>query len=92
MLGNHSESAVSNDDAVIRFAAFRLLPVQRQLSRDGVPVPLGTRAMDLLLHLAAHAGTIVSKQDLLRAVWPDRIVEENNLTVHMAATRPAGNR
>ena len=78
-----------NDDAVIRFAAFRLRPAQRQLTRDGVAVPLGARAMDLLLHLTAHAGVIVSKQALLQAVWPGRIVEENNLTVHMAALRRA---
>ncbi|MFI4999082.1 MAG: ATP-binding protein [Reyranellales bacterium] len=80
---------VRNDDAVIRFAGFRLLPARRQLTRDGVVVPLGPRAMDLLLHLTAHAGTIMSKHVLLKAVWPDRIVEENNLTVHMAALRRA---
>lgn len=45
--------------------------------------------MDLLLHLTRHAGTIVSKRALLEAVWPDRIVEENNLTVNMAALRKA---
>ncbi len=78
-----------NDDAVIRFAAFRLRPAQRQLTRDGVAVPLGARAMDLLLHLTAHVGVIVSKHALLQAVWPGRIVEENNLTVHMAALRRA---
>jgi len=76
-----------DDEAAIRFAAFRLLPAQRQLTRAGAAVPLGARAMDLLLHLAAHAGTIVSKHALLQAVWPGRIVEENNLTVHMAALR-----
>ncbi|MCX7366479.1 MAG: winged helix-turn-helix domain-containing protein [Alphaproteobacteria bacterium] len=78
-----------NDEVVIRFGAFRLLPAQRQLTRDGAPVPLGSRAMDLLLHLTAHAGEIVSKRALMQAVWPDRIVEENNLTVHMAALRRA---
>jgi len=57
--------------------------------RNGVDVPLGGRAMDLLLHLAAHAGAIVSKDALLQAVWPDRVVEENNLTVHMASLRRA---
>lgn len=78
-----------NDQAGIHFAAFRLLPAQRQLTRAGVPVPLGARAMDLLLQLATNAGTIVSKQALMAAVWPGRIVEENNLTVHMAALRKA---
>ena len=78
-----------DDTVVIRFGAFRLLPAQRQLSRDGAAVPLGSRAMDLLLHLSRHAGVIQSKRDLMQAVWPNRTVEENNLTVHMAALRRA---
>jgi predicted ATPase/DNA-binding winged helix-turn-helix (wHTH) protein len=76
-------------NALIRFGAFRLLPAQRQLLRDGAPVPLGARAMDLLLHLTANPGTVVTKQALMKAVWPDRIVEENNLTVNMTALRRA---
>ncbi len=77
------------DSAVIRFGAFRLLPGQRQLLRDGVSVHLGARAMDLLLHLTANPGVVVTKQALMKAVWPDRIVEENNLTVNMTALRRA---
>lgn len=84
-----SDRTVPTDDSVIRFASFRLSPHQRQLTRDGQPVPLGTRAMDLLLQLTAQSGSIVSKYDLLKAVWPGRVVEENNLTVHMAALRRA---
>ncbi len=57
--------------------------------RDGTPVQLGARALDLLLHLTAHAGVVVTKQALMKAVWPNRIVEENNLTVNMTALRRA---
>lgn len=78
-----------NDDGAIHWGAFRLLPAQRTLLRDGVTVRLGDRAMDLLLHLAANAGRIVSKDALLQAVWPARVVSENNLTVHIAALRKA---
>ena len=78
-----------NDSSVIRFGPYRLLAAQRQLTRDGAPIQLGARAMDLLLHLTAEAGTIVSKQDLMKAVWPGRTVEENNLTVNMTALRRA---
>ncbi|HZP99895.1 MAG TPA: winged helix-turn-helix domain-containing protein [Reyranella sp.] len=78
-----------NDNAVISFGAFSLSPARRQLTRDGAPVPLGARAMDILLHLTANAGSVVSKQALMKAVWPDRIVEENNLTVNMTALRKA---
>lgn len=77
------------DSPVIRFGAFRLLPARRQLTRDGAPVQLGARALDLLLHLTAHAGVVVTKQALMKAVWPNRIVEENNLTVNMTALRRA---
>jgi predicted ATPase/DNA-binding winged helix-turn-helix (wHTH) protein len=80
---------VPNDNAVIRFGAFRLVPAQRQLLRDGLPVPLGARAMDLLLHLTANPGTVVTKQALMTAVWSGRVVEENNLTVNMTALRRA---
>ena len=83
------QGAVHNEPSVIRFASFQLFPAKRELTRDGVPVPPGGRAMDLLLHLTAQAGNVVSKTALLKAVWPDRIVEENNLTVHMAALRRA---
>ena len=76
-------------EGAIRFGAFRLLPAQRELRRDDSPVRLGDRAMDMLLYLAMHAGTVVSKDDLLQAVWSGRIVEENNLTVHMTALRKA---
>ncbi|MEI6203534.1 MAG: winged helix-turn-helix domain-containing protein, partial [Enhydrobacter sp.] len=50
---------------------------------------LGARAMDLLLHLTANPGTVVTKQALMTAVWSGRIVEENNLTVNMTALRRA---
>jgi len=76
-------------DVPLQFGPFRLQPAQRQLTRDGAPVALGARAMDLLIHLAANQGKVVSKNALMKAVWPDRIVEENNLTVHMAALRRA---
>ncbi len=77
------------DSGAIEFGAFRLVPAQRQLTRAGAPVPLGARAMDILLHLTANAGAVVTKQALMKAVWPDRIVEENNLTVNMTALRKA---
>jgi len=88
-LCRYPEVRVRNDEAAIRFGAFRLIPARRELIRDGVDVPLGGRAMDLLLHLTANAGSIVSKDQLMRAVWPGRVVEENNLTVHMTAPRRA---
>jgi predicted ATPase len=53
------------------------------------PLRLGRRAMDILLILLAHAGEVVSKQQLMAGVWPDSVVEDINLRVHMAALRKA---
>jgi adenylate cyclase len=60
-----------------------------ELTRDGVAVPLGSRAAEILLVLLRHAGDAVHKDALMAAIWPDRVVEENNLTVHMSALRRA---
>lgn len=69
------------------FGAFRLSAERRLLTRDGEPVQLGGRALDILIHLASRPGEVVAKQALMAAVWPGRAVEENNLTVHISALR-----
>ena len=68
---------------------FRLDLVRRELLRDGAPVQLGSRAFDLLCVLAAANGNVVSKDELMRRVWPGVIVEENNIQVHVSALRKA---
>ena len=70
-----------------RFEHFELLPAHRQLRVGGQVVPLGGRAYDLLLVLIEHRDRVVSKDELLSRVWPGQSVEENNLTVQMAALR-----
>ncbi len=70
-----------------RFAQFELLPAQRQLLGDGRPVALGARAFDLLLALVERHERLVTKRELLAAVWPDTVVEEANLPVHVFALR-----
>lgn len=71
------------------FGEFRFTVPRMELTREGVAVPLGSRAAEILLFLIRHAGDAVHKNALLGAIWPDRVVEENNLTVHMAALRRA---
>lgn len=71
------------------FGPFRLYPAQRVLLEDGRPLKLGSRAFDILAVLAERAGTPVSKSDLIARAWPDTIVEEANLRVHVAALRKA---
>ena len=62
-------------------------PAERRVLRAGVPQALGGRAFDLLLALIERRGEVLSKDELLRRVWPGLVVEENNLTVHMSALR-----
>src|SRR5580658_8994932 len=78
-----------NGGSTFVFGGFRFSVPHMGLSRDGVAVPLGSRAAEILLFLLRHAGTAVRKDALLAAIWPDRVVEENNLTVHMSALRRA---
>jgi adenylate cyclase len=77
--------AIVEHDVVV--GPFRLNPRTRILSRDGAPVSIGGRAIDILLVLAASAGETVTKDALLEQVWPGSIVEENNLQVQMSSLR-----
>jgi DNA-binding winged helix-turn-helix (wHTH) protein len=58
---------------------------RRELRARGVPVPLGSRAFDVLAVLAQSAGELVSKNDLMSRVWSGEIVEENTLHFHISA-------
>jgi predicted ATPase/DNA-binding winged helix-turn-helix (wHTH) protein len=69
------------------FGRFDLQPERRRLLRDGEPVPIGARALDVLLALAERRDRIVTKGELLDLAWPDLVVEENNLQVQISALR-----
>ncbi len=73
--------------AVYRFARFRLVPGERQLFDNGAAVPLGPRAFDVLVVLVERAGRLVTKTDLLDRVWPNLVVEENNLQGQVSGLR-----
>jgi predicted ATPase/DNA-binding winged helix-turn-helix (wHTH) protein len=74
-------------DFSLSFGPFRLSPTRRVLSRDGKPVRLGSRALDLLIALVENGKELISKEELLKRVWPDTFIEEANLRVHVAALR-----
>ncbi|WP_448632394.1 MULTISPECIES: ATP-binding protein [Pseudomonas fluorescens group] len=76
-------------EAAVGFGPFVFYPQQRLVTRDGEPLVLGGRALDIFQVLVEHAGAYVSKQALLTRVWPDSVVEEINLRVHIAALRRA---
>jgi DNA-binding winged helix-turn-helix (wHTH) protein len=76
--------------AVYAFTGFRLDAGARQLARiDGSPVKLSSRAFDLLVQLVARRGETLTKRRLLREVWLDVVVAENNLNQAVAAIRRA---
>lgn len=70
-----------------RFGPFRLDPEERFLYCREQPVSLTPRAIDTLLVLVERHGRLVSKEDLLRDVWRDAFVEENNLAQHISMLR-----
>ena len=76
-------------EATFEFGRFRVLLRQRQLVADGVPIELGTRALDLLVVLLEANGSLVSKDELFGRVWPGIAVSEANLKVQIAALRRA---
>jgi DNA-binding winged helix-turn-helix (wHTH) protein/tetratricopeptide (TPR) repeat protein len=71
------------------FGPFLLDTRERRLLRDGEVVPLTLKAFDLLQILVENQGHLLRKEELLGRVWPDAIVEENNLTVTISALRKA---
>jgi DNA-binding winged helix-turn-helix (wHTH) protein len=73
----------------VSFGPFRLLPAQFLLLEGDKPVPLGSRAMHILIVLLERPGELVSKQELMAQVWPNLFVEPANLTVHVSALRRA---
>lgn len=72
-----------------RFGSFKLLPGQAVLLKNDEPVRLGSRATEILILLVRHAGVLVTKQQIMEEVWPDIVVVEANLSVHMSALRRA---
>jgi DNA-binding winged helix-turn-helix (wHTH) protein len=90
-------TAVSGE-RVASFGPFRLLPRQRLLLEGDKPLRLGSRALDILIALVERPGELVSRKELMTRIWPDTVVEDCNLTVHVAALRrtladgQAGNR
>jgi predicted ATPase/DNA-binding winged helix-turn-helix (wHTH) protein len=73
----------------ISFGPFALSSGERILRRDGLVLPLGGRALDILIYLIGRSGEIVTKKELIDHAWPNVVVEEGSLRVHIAAIRKA---
>jgi DNA-binding winged helix-turn-helix (wHTH) protein/tetratricopeptide (TPR) repeat protein len=75
------------DRRIYEFKGLRLEVAQRRLLDDGRAVSLKPKVFDLLLFLVEMRGQLVSKDDLMREIWPNTIVEENNITVSISTLR-----
>ena len=80
-------SSLTNN--LYEFADFTLDPQGRVLRRAGATVPLTPKAFDVLLLLITNAGQVVTKEELMQAVWADSFVEESNLTQTIFVLRKA---
>jgi len=74
---------------VFEFHDFRLDPAKRLLFRSTEPVAIAPKAFELLLYLIEHRDRVVTKSELLTAVWPDTFVEEANLAQNVSVIRRA---
>lgn len=78
-----------NSKELYEFADFRLDIGERMLVRNGTRIPLPEKAFEVLCALVKHDGHLITKDQLLGEVWPDTIVEENNLDKNVSLLRHA---
>src|ERR1700739_2390107 len=71
------------------FGVFQVDVGRRLLLRQGYPVSLTPKAFEILLVLIQHRDRVVGKDELMKLVWPDTVVEENNLTRNISSLRKA---
>ncbi len=69
------------------FGPFRLCPTERLLLREDTPVSLAPKAFELLTMLVTRHGRLITRDELMKAIWPDSFVEEINLTVNISLLR-----
>jgi len=84
-----TETGRSQDPGRLSFGPFELSIAERQLLREGVPVPVGSRSLDILIVLARNAGRVIGNRELLSQVWDGLKVEEGALRVHINGLRKA---
>ena len=81
--------AHNQQDSAISFGPFRLFPKSRLLEKEGAPLHVGGRALDILIFLAERPGEVIDKRELVKRVWADVNVDEGSLRFHVAALRKA---
>lgn len=73
-------SVSARDQWVYVFGPFVLDPARRVLTRAGTPLSLSPKSFDLLFYLVENPDRVLDKDELFNAIWPDRVVEESNLS------------
>jgi DNA-binding winged helix-turn-helix (wHTH) protein/tetratricopeptide (TPR) repeat protein len=73
--------------SIYEFSGFRLDANKRLLFRADAPIPLTPKVFDTLLYLVQRRGDVIEKEDLMKALWPDTVVEENNLSQNISTLR-----
>jgi TolB-like protein/DNA-binding winged helix-turn-helix (wHTH) protein/Tfp pilus assembly protein PilF len=82
------EAAMSlMEKEMYQFGPFSLDPAERLVSRDGAPVSLTPKVFDTLVYFVRNRGRLLTKDELLKEVWPDTVVEEVNLAVNVSTLR-----
>src|SRR5215469_11807207 len=74
---------------MLQFGPFSLDPTERIILRDGAPVTLTPKVFDTLVYLVRNRGRLLTKDELLKEIWPNTFVEEVNLAVNISALRKA---
>src|SRR5512144_1356510 len=77
----------TDEAPVYEFGAFRLDVRERRLLRDGRPISLTAKVFETLKILVDQPGRLLTKDELMRQLWPDTVVEENNLSHNISVLR-----
>ncbi len=80
---------MATDAPIYEFGDFRLDVSERQLLRNGQQIPLTVKVFETLKVFLERPGRLITKDELIQELWPDTVVEENNLTQHISALRRA---
>lgn len=80
---------VARDRYLYEFGPFVLNAGERILLKGSSPVPLAPKAFEMLVVLIQNSGRLISKDELIKAVWPDTVVEEGNLSLNISLIRKA---
>jgi len=84
-----SQRQIHGNKTIFQFGEFHVDPLARTLRRGEETVTLNRRAFDVLLYLVQNPGRVLSREELLRNVWPDTFVDENSLAQSVSVLRRA---